>query len=375
MSVESAIDHDELRPVVRGVLARECSPAVVRDAFDDPLGAHEPLWATMVDLGWTGIGVAEDHGGAGGSLADLAVVAAELGRALAPGAFVTSAVLAAEALAGGADLARSRWLPAVAAGSVRATVAVTGRTGRAAADDVEVVATPDGGGYRLEGTARWVPDAGAAQVVMVAATDPDGWPVLVAVDSGGVGATPVAMLDPTRRLGTVAFDGVRVEGDAVLARGDDAVRLLARLADVGAAFAAVDALGVAERVLELTTTYAGERMQFDRPIGSFQAVKHRCADMLISVETTRVAVDHAIGRLGDGDAPAEVSTAKAWAGDAAALVAGAGIQLHGGIGYTWEHDMHLFQKRAKLDQVLYGDSRWHLRRLADLIFSPAIEPT
>ena len=272
----------------------------------------ERWWATIEPLGW-----AEADAGAQLTLA------VELGRVLAPGRF-TSAALGH--IAGGTS-----------------TVALDG--------DVRT------DGRRLTGTVRWVPDLDTARSVSVAARTDVGDVVLaaVAMDAPGVTWTPLEPIDRTRRFGILTLD--RVEATEVSEHQ--------RVLDHAAAFLAADAAGVAAEALDRTVRHACDRVQFGKPIGSFQAVKHRCADMYLLVQGSLAAVATAAEALdGGGDASREVSIAKSYACDAAARVTADAIQLHGGIGYTWEHDCHLFLKRARLDQALGGDSRWHRRRLA-----------
>jgi alkylation response protein AidB-like acyl-CoA dehydrogenase len=317
--------------------------------------------------------IPESFGGAGAGFVELAIVLIELGRALAPGPFLGSCVLGTAALlASGPSPHQERWLPQLARGEARASAAVTGRAGRP--EELDLRARPEGAEWVIDGVAAFVPDAHVADVIVLAALDELARPVLLVVEPPEPGLTVEVSLthDLTRRLCTITANGVRLPRAAELSRGFAAQQTVASVLSWGAAALACDSVGIAERVLDETVRYAGTRVQFDRPIGSFQAVKHRCTDMFIAVESARVLAEDAACAVAiePARAPIAAAAAKAYATDAAATVAGHGVQLHGGLGYTWEHDMHLYLKRAKLNQSLLGTSRWHRRRLADAVLSP-----
>jgi alkylation response protein AidB-like acyl-CoA dehydrogenase len=362
------VDHQELRSVARRLLEAADTIAAVRVRGEDPTGGSG-LWRQIVDAGWPGIAIPEAYGGAGASFAELGVVLVELGRVLAPSPYLGTFVLgAAGLLFGGTDDQREQWLPRVAAGTI-ATAALTGPSGRLGPLEPRPALSATAAGWRLDGVADYVPDLPAAEVVVLAA-DLAGEPALVLMgpaELAEVVVEPMPMFDLSRSFGRLRATSVVLPSDALMARGAKAADAIEAMVTWGAAGLAADSLGVAEHVLDSTVRYACERVQFDRPIGSFQAVKHRCTDMLIAVESSRVAVEEAARRISAdvGQAAAAASLAKAHAGDAGAQVAGEGVQLHGGIGFTWEHDSHLYLKRAKLNQALLGTSRWHRRRLAD----------
>jgi alkylation response protein AidB-like acyl-CoA dehydrogenase len=365
MTIGELEAREELQAVARKLLGAESPPIRVRSVVDEPGGFDRELWLTMADLGWLGIAVPAELGGAGGSFADLMVVLTELGRHVVPGPFFSTVVLGASALLqdGGAraadeiaELVSGRLLVALVTGLV------SGGGGP--------VLESGGGGHRLSGTAACVADADIADLLVVAAhhgDDPKATSLVrVPMPTSGVDVQVLPSIDGTRRLCSARFDDVAVGRECVLGELGQGGVVLDWLIDKAAAALAADCLGGAERVLELTVDYAKKRVQFGRPIGTFQAIKHRCADMLLMVEASRAAVEDAAessaARAG-GFSP-EAAIAKSYAGDAYALIAREGIQLHGGIGFTWEHDLHLFFKRAKLNQVWYGDSAWHRRRLA-----------
>jgi alkylation response protein AidB-like acyl-CoA dehydrogenase len=346
--------HDELRKVARDLLG---APV-----------AGEPVdldWPLAASLGWLGLEVPEALGGSGASFAEVAVVGEELGRAAAASPFLGTAVLGVGALAAlepGDD--RDGLLAGIAAGDEVVAVAVP--TGEAAAGAVvrpEFRLARTAAGLVLDGGAAFVPDAPAAGRLLVIAADPDGVPVVVVADPGQTGlavdAQPV--LDASRDLGAVVAASVPVADDSVLRFAGDPQAALARLVQRGALAVAVDCLGVAGAMLDATVAYARVRHQFGRPIGSFQAVKHACADMLVQLSLSRelvaAAVDDVVGEA--PGAATSVAMAKAHAGEMAVGVAGSAMQLHGGIGYTWESGVPLHLKRAALDRSLFGSPRAH----------------
>jgi alkylation response protein AidB-like acyl-CoA dehydrogenase len=335
--------HDELRDVARRLLA-----------------AGPPDWSRLAEVGWTGLEVPEDLGGAGVGVAEVAVVAEELGRALAAVPYLSTVVLGVGAL----TLAephpeRDALLAAVASGTTHVAVALPGDSGGPPSFHLA--------GGRLAGAAAWVPDAAAADHLLVPAAGEDGAPVLVAVAPGvrGLAVAPAPILDATRDLATVTAGGVAVEDGAVWPFAGDPAEAVARLHDRAALAVAADSLGVAGAMLDATVAYAKVRVQFGRPIGSFQAVKHACADMLVQLSASRALVAEAAAALDAGDAGAGVAVAKAkaHAGTMAVDVVGAALQLHGGIGYTWESGVHAHLKRAMADRSLYGSPRAHRARL------------
>ena len=366
MADEAVIDQDELRQAGREMLSDLAGPTALRARIARGQHGDDPLWPRLAEVGWTGIDVGEDDGGAGASFADLAVVLVELGRSLAPGSLFSSAVLAGGALAStGTPEQRRRWLSGLADGGLRGTAALGDRDG--GVQTAGFTARRDGDGWILNGAAGYVPDASGVQLLVLRAAGTEG-DLLVAVPGGAAGleVRPAPMLDLTRSFDDVVAEELCVPAGNVLANGELATTAISALLRRAAVAAACDSLGIADEVLSRTVGYVRQRVQFGRPIGSFQAVKHRCTDMLIQVETARLVVADAAQKLDGAEAAVAAARAKSYAGDAAAAVAAASVQLHGGIGITWEHDAHLFLKRAVLNQTLYGDSRWHRRHLADL---------
>ncbi len=335
--------------------------ARIRAMVADPAGLGDDDWRRMAELGWQGLLFPEEYGGSSLGMLELAIVLEEMGRALLPGPFVGTVLAGLAILAGGDGVQRARWLPRLCDGSVRATLAILEESGRWDADGVGAPARPDGGALVLSGTKRFVPEAARADLLVCAVRRADDRAlalVLVERDTRGVAITPLASMDQTRPLADVALDGVRVEPEHVLAC--DAAAVLERLLDCGRIMLAADMSGGAARVLELTVEYAKVRRQFGRAIGSFQAIQHQCADMLVEVEKATVATHYAAwaDAAGAADAAFAAANAKAIAGDAYRFVAARAIQVHGGIGFTWEHDLHLYFKRAQSDEVTFGDATW-----------------
>ena len=367
---------NELQTTVRSLLDQQSSSARVRAVVADPAGFDRDLWVQMVELGWTTIHVAEAHGGAGYGYADLAVVLHELGRAVTPSPFLASAVLAsgALALADNEDVAHEA-LARLAAGEALGAVALTGADGSPDLSRLTLEWRREGGAVRLDGVSGFVLDADLADVLVVAARDEAGTVAALAVDARtpGIEVVHTPTVDQTRRLFRVTIDGVTVDEDRHLCiPGPEAEDLLERVLALGVVAAACDAVGTAERAMDGAAAYAKDRMQFGRPIGSFQAVKHHCADMAIAVEAGRAAT-RAAAEVLDGDPSAWATTAavtSSYVGPAASNACDLALRVHGGIGFTWEHDAHLLLKRAKLDEVLFGTPSWHRRRLADAVFPP-----
>ncbi|WKG02515.1 acyl-CoA dehydrogenase family protein [Mycolicibacterium sp. HK-90] len=340
--------HDELRSVAADLLAK--------DVDNDPAG-----WATIVSAGWVGLDAPEDAGGAGATFAEVAVICEELGRAAAPTAYLGGAVLAIGALnAVQPNASRDALLRDVVAGHVRATLALPGG-GEPAPFELATTRL----GWRVHGRATFVPDAAGARRLLLPARDADGVAMMVdvAVDAPGLTVTEQPVLDETRRLATVTAEGLEVDEDAVWRFEGDPETQVRALTDRAALAVACDSLGIAQAMLDNTVAYTGVRQQFGRPIGSFQAVKHACADMMVQISVARQLVGAAVATDGD-DAATAISMAKAYATDTAVEVAGKAMQLHGGIGYTWESGVHVYLKRAALNRSLFGSPAEHRARIA-----------
>lgn len=324
--------HDELRSVASDLLAK--------DRLVD--------WRPLVEAGWVGLEVPDGLGGAGASFREVAVIVEEMGRAATASSYLGGAVLTVDALKSlQPSTSRDRRLTEVATGTVRTAVVLDGMT-------LE--------GMRLSGRAAFVPDAEGADRLLVIATGSDGDAMLV--EAMGLSVTPQPVLDETRSLAAVSADGVAIT-EILHFDGDPQTRVR-RLFDRAAVAIACDSLGVAEAMLAATVSYVGVRRQFGRPIGSFQAVKHACADMLVKISVARQLVRGAVDAVAkeSTDATTAASMAKSYASTAAVEVAGKAMQLHGGIGYTWESGIHVYLKRAALNRSLFGSPAAHRRQLA-----------
>jgi alkylation response protein AidB-like acyl-CoA dehydrogenase len=361
----------EFRGSVRDVLRRASASRGSQPVWS-PEAADASIAKWAASLGWTGLLVGERWGGGAAGMAEVAVVAEELGGHLTPLPFLSSAVLAASALSvGGSQEQQQRWLPGLASGQLRGAAALTGPTGRTGAGFVDVRAVEEGDGVRLSGAAGLVLDGAGADFLVVAARRVGASPELFVVDGGspGVEITDLLSVDRTRQLAGIAFRDVYVPASALLPRGAEAT---AAMADRGSVAVAADALGAARRALDLAVSYAKQREQFGRPIGAFQAIKHKLADMYLLVQGAALAVQGAAEALDEQrDADRLVAVAASYARDAAVQVTGDAIQVHGGIGYTWEHDSQRLFKRAKFDQALLGDPWAYRERLAGLVLGQA----
>ena len=380
MNLGVSAEQRELRNSVRRFLAERAPLTRVRELMETADGIDPAVWRqASTQLGLPGIAVPEEYGGAGFSFAEQAIVLEELGAALFTGPYLASAVLAATALLASDDEeARKDLLPGIAAGETVATLAFTEDGGSWDPASIRLAATPDDTGWRLDGHKSFVLDGHTADLILaVAAAGTDGKLSLFAVnavnavnavDVGAIGLTRHALptLDQTRKLARLAFDGTpaRLVGEPGAARA-----VLDRTLDVAAIALAAEQLGGAQRALDMAVAYAKVRQQFGRPIGSFQAIKHRCADLLLEVESLRSAVGYAAAAVAAGstEVPVLAPLLKAYASEVYSHVAGENIQIHGGIGFTWEHDAHLYLKRAKASELFLGDASYHRDRLATRI--------
>jgi alkylation response protein AidB-like acyl-CoA dehydrogenase len=356
-------EQELLRRSAREMLVRECPMSLVRAQLGDPRGAVGSLWDRISEAGWTGLGFGEDVGGAGLGLVDQVVLLEELGRVLAPGPYFATVLLGGAAIDLAGDAAqRRRWLPGITSGTTRATLAFLEDVERWDAAAIQLVAERNGNGFRLQGAKRFVLEACCADLLVVAARTGAGEEgvALFALDARtpGVATLPAALIDGTRKFATLRFDAVQVSRDALLPGGWP---VLARVLDRARVALCAEMIGAAERVLELSVAYAKTREQFGQPIGAFQAIQHKCADMLVALEGAKSATYAAAWALQENevDAPVAAAMAKAFTSDAFAKIAGDGIQIHGGLGFTWEQDLHLYYKRAKSSERLFGNGAWN----------------
>ena len=368
-------EQEALRDMARRFLADHSGSEQVRAAMESELGWDPDVWARLArELGWTALTIPEQFGGFGFSATDLVPLMEEMGRFLLCSPFLSSICLGANTLVlGGSDAQRSEWLPGIATGETLATLALTEAGGIWSPNAVQARCRREGTDWVLEGTKRLVPDAHSAHLLLVVAREPgtlgeEGLHVFaVRRDTPGLTTANLPTMDRTRRLGVVSLDAVRVPADAELP-ADSAggpASMLRRVTDLAGAALAAEQVGGAERCLDLAVEYAKVREQFGRPIGSFQAIKHLCADMLLRVESARSAAWYAGWAAGENDwsrLADATATAQAYCGDAYFFCAAQNIQIHGGIGFTWEHDAHLYFRRAKSSSTLLGDPAFHRAR-------------
>jgi alkylation response protein AidB-like acyl-CoA dehydrogenase len=380
MELDFTADQEELRDSVRAVLAAECPPALVRELVESRVAGKpanaDGLWQTMVDLGWPALTVPEAAGGLGHGVLELAVVVEELGRVLAPGPLLPTISQFVPALVrlGDGDQ-QARFLGPVATDGAPGSLAIAEATGSFDPADVATAATPTGdGGYTLAGVKHGVIEADSASEIVVVAretgTEGDAGVLACVVPRDGLDVTPIPTLDPSRVLATVTLDDAAVPADRVLGAPGAATAAALRAVVQDATVAmALECVGTAQRVFDISLEYAKEREQFGVPIGSFQATKHKLADGFILLERARALAYFAALTIAEDDerAPVSVSMAKAAAGDAAHRIGKDGIQIHGGIGYTWEHDMHLYVRRLQSSAVLFGTAARHRQLVADAL--------
>ncbi len=358
-----------LRDSARGWLERECSMELVRSVLLDGEDVPASFGRGLADMGWSGLLVPPENGGAGLGAVELALLAEEMGRVLAPGPLVASSVVGVSALLAaaqpGADNSSAAYELAAAVADGSRTVALLGQGAAGSPDSLRC--SPDGGGFVLDGVIEAVPGVGDVGNLLVPVSVEDA-PALLLVDAGieGLEITRHDYIDRGRRLCTVAFASVKGDAGSLLASGEKALAAVARASDLGRVALAAEACGLASRVLEITVDYAKMREQFGRPIGSFQAIQHKCADMLVAVECARSAALYAAWACDAGEPHAHVSAcmAKAAASQAAVEVAEQGIQVHGGMGFTWASDLHLFFRRARALYHELGDPSWCREQVA-----------
>jgi alkylation response protein AidB-like acyl-CoA dehydrogenase len=367
-------EQELLRTNARAFLEKECPSAMVRQVMKDPNGDIPALWQKMAELGWMGLLIPEDFGGLGLTMFELVVVLEEMGRVLLPGPYFPTVVLGGMTLLIGATPQQQReLLPRVAAGQVRLTLALTEPSGRWEASAVATRAQLTHGQYELVGTKLYVPEAHVVDYAIVAARTKDGWSpedgislFLLDRQAAGVTCTQLPTMDPTRRWCALRLDHVKLPPQALIGPLHGGWPLLAQVIDRATTALCAEMCGAAERVMEMSVDYAKSRVAFGKPIGAYQAVKHKCAEMLLQLENAKSLTYYAAWACQEGTPGASqaASMAKAYATDMFSHVAADGIQVHGGIGFTWDHDMHLYFKRAQSSRFTFGDATWHRERVA-----------
>ncbi|HEX3542592.1 MAG TPA: acyl-CoA dehydrogenase family protein [Acidimicrobiales bacterium] len=374
MNLAFSDEQEELRRSVRRFLADKSPESEVRRLMETEAGYDHEVWNQMAQqLGLQAMAIPEEYGGAGFSFVELVVVMEEMGRALLCAPFFSGVMATAALLSCGDDQWMKELLPGIASGEVLATLALTEDTGRWDEAGVTAQASPagpaEGGGWVLEGHKTFVLDGHTAGVILVVART-EGTPgvSLFAVDgtASGLSRTPMPTMDQTRKQARLVFSSVPGRLVGPLGGGWPVV---SRALDLAAVALAAEQVGGAQRVLEMSVEYAKVRIQFCRPIGSFQAIKHKCADMLLAVESAKSAAYYAAWTAAENndELPVMASLAKAYCSDAYFQAAAETIQIHGGIGFTWDHPAHLYFKRAKSSELILGDPAYHRELLAQRI--------
>jgi alkylation response protein AidB-like acyl-CoA dehydrogenase len=362
----------------RRFLDKECPTDYAREMFEDERGFTEEIWSKMTEMDWMRARIPESYGGAGMELLDLTLVLEEMGRAVLPGPFFSTVLLAAEAIMeAGGDSQKESYLPGIANGEIRGTLALHEPDGGADLGYIQMEARADRDGFVLDGTKISVPDAHVADFLVCAArTEPGNDPAqgitlfMVDLSTDRVSVSLLPTMDGTRKLCAVDFKGVWVSAEGILGnlhQGWDPISRVLQRAQVGLC---AECVGGAQRVIEIATQYAKIRNQFDQPIGAFQAIKHRCAQMYVEVESSRSILYWAAWAQDCGDpeeAALAASVAKAYCSEAFTHIANGGIQVLGGTGFAWENDMHLYLKRAKANEQALGDPVYHRERVIQLL--------
>ncbi|HEY5333183.1 MAG TPA: acyl-CoA dehydrogenase family protein [Solirubrobacterales bacterium] len=361
-------EQEAIRATARDFLASRFKSERMREIAGSEDGTDERGWNEMAELGWAGLALPEEWGGQGLGIVDLAVLFEEMGFALAPSPLFSNTVVGLALAQSASDEQKERWLRPLAEGTARGTQAMVDAGSAGTPGAYPMKAEADGDGVVLEGKKELVADAAGAAFFLVATSD--GRRHIVPTDAAGVSVSPEVSIDTTRRLSTVNFAGVRVPAAQTLpGHGAEFGAVFLR----GAVALAAESTGVAQRTLDMAVAYAKDRQQFGRPIGAYQAVSHRCAQMLLETENSRSAVYGAAwaADADPGALPLSASMAKAYASDAGWRVPDASIQVHGGIGFTWEHDLHFFLKRGRANASTFGDARWHREQVAKRVLAPA----
>ncbi len=362
-------EQEELRNIVRSFLQNKSSEEAVREQMDTEKGFDDAVWTQMAEqMGLQSLIIPEEYGGSGYSYVELCVVLEEMGRSLLCAPYFSTVVLAANTLLqSGDDAAKKGLLPGIASGETKATLAFTEANGRWDEAGVEATATKDGDSYKINGEKMFVLDGHTADLIIVAARTDAGVSLFhLNSDAAGLTRTALSTMDQTRKQAKLTFENTPATLIGTDGGGWD---VLNTVLDLTVVALAAEQVGGAQFVLEMAVQYAKDRVQFGRPIGSFQAIKHKCADMLLEVESAKSAAYYAAwcaAEMND-ELPSVASLAKAYCSEAYFHAAAENIQIHGGIGFTWEHPAHLYFKRAKSSELLFGDPTYHRELLAQRI--------
>jgi len=361
-------EQEQLRQFVRSFLEDKSSEAAVREQMDTDAGYDGAVWSQMAEqLGLQSLIIPEAHGGQGFSFVELGVVLEEMGRALLCAPFFSGVLATTAIMNSGDDAAQAAHLPGIASGETIATLAFTEESGRWDEAGITMEASASGDGHTLSGVKSFVIDGHTANLIIVAARTGAGVSLFaVDGDASGLGREALSTMDQTRKQAKLTFDNTPATLIGTDGGGWD---VMSTVLDLGAVALAAEQVGGAQFVLEMAVQYAKDRVQFGRPIGSFQAIKHKCADMLLEVESAKSAAYYGLwcaAEMND-ELPSVASLAKSYCSEAYFHAAAENIQIHGGIGFTWEHPAHLYFKRAKSSELMFGDPSYHRELLAQRI--------
>ncbi|MGI9598813.1 MAG: acyl-CoA dehydrogenase family protein [Acidimicrobiales bacterium] len=361
-------EQEQLRQFVRSFLEEKSSETAVREQMETDDGYDAAVWSQMAEqLGLQSLVIPEAHGGQGFSFVELGVVLEEMGRALLCAPFLSGVLASAAVMHSGDDGAMAAHLPGIASGETIAALAFTEESGKWDEAGITMEATPSGDGHTLSGVKSFVIDGHTANLIIVAARTDAGVSLFaVEGDASGLSRESLSTMDQTRKQAKLTFDNTPATLIGTDGGGWDT---MTTVLDLGAIALAAEQVGGAQFVLEMAVQYAKDRVQFGRPIGSFQAIKHKCADMLLEVESAKSAAYYGLwcaAELND-ELPSVASLAKSYCSEAYFHAAAENIQIHGGIGFTWEHPAHLYFKRAKSSELMFGDPAYHRELLAQRI--------
>lgn len=369
----NAMDFDLSKPQqllqqsARDFFKQACPAEKVRELMETDTAFDSKLWEGIADQGWTGLIVPEEFGGLGLGAVELSVVAEEMGRACLPSPFISTVWASALIARTGSAGQKAQYLEAISAGTLKATVALLEASADWNPETVQLKAERDGSNFRLNGRKEYVTDAAVADVILVIARNGDDLVIVpVSRTAEGLTVTLTPSIDATRKLYSIDFANVVIPEADALETGYRVKEALDAATGIAIIALCAEMTGGMQWTLDTTVEYAKTRLQFDRPIGIYQAVQHRCAEMVLFTESARSSVYYAAWALSENDPSAKlaVSMAKAYCSDSARETGNRGIQMHGGIGFTWEHNLHLYYKRAKSSEILFGDATYHRELIA-----------
>ena len=380
MDIKLNKSQQSIAKEARRFLAKECPVEYVREMFEDESGFTDEVWKKMTEMDWMAMRIPEVYGGVGMDQIDLNLILEEMGRVVLPGPFFSTVMLAAEAIMeAGSDSQKQQYLAEIADGNLKGTLALHEADSGADLDYINMEARAEGDDFVLNGTKLFVPDAHVADLIIcgtrtrIGNEPADGITIfLIDSNTNGISVTCLPTMDGTRKLCAVEFNNVRLGSDSILGEVHNGWRPLQRVLQRAQVGLCAECVGGAQRTMEIASDYAKVRIQYDQPIGAFQAIKHRCAQMYVEAESARSLLYWATWAQDHGDekeAAIAASAAKSYCSEVFTHNAGSGIQVLGGTGFTMENEMHLFLKRAKANEMALGDPVYHRERLIQLLSS------